>query len=34
MTTLVFVHGWSVSNTSTYAQMPQQLQQRAAAAGR
>lgn len=33
MTTLVFVHGWSVSNTSTYGQMPQQLQQRAAAAG-
>jgi hypothetical protein len=33
MTTLVFVHGWSVSNTSTYGQMPQQLQQQAAAAG-
>jgi hypothetical protein len=33
MTTLVFVHGWSVSNTSTYGQMPQQLQQRAAASG-
>ncbi|OOG56316.1 phospholipase [Rhodanobacter sp. C03] len=33
MTTLVFVHGWSVSNTSTYGQMPQQLQLRAAAAG-
>jgi hypothetical protein len=33
MATLVFVHGWSVSNTSTYGQMPQQLQQQAAAAG-
>jgi hypothetical protein len=33
MTTLVFVHGWSVTNTSTYGQMPQQLQQRAAATG-
>lgn len=33
MTTLVFVHGWSVSNTSTYGQMPQLLQQQAAAAG-
>jgi hypothetical protein len=33
MTTLVFVHGWSVSDTSTYGQMPQQLQQRAVAAG-
>ncbi|MFA6231793.1 MAG: phospholipase [Rhodanobacter sp.] len=33
MTTLVFVHGWSVSNTSTYGQLPQQLQQQAAAAG-
>ena len=33
MTTLVFVHGWSVSNTATYGRMPQQLQQRAAAAG-
>jgi hypothetical protein len=33
MTTLVFVHGWSVSNTSTYGQLPQQLQQSAAAAG-
>lgn len=33
MTTLVFVHGWSVSNTDTYGQMPQQLQQRAAASG-
>jgi len=33
MTTLVFVHGWSVTSTATYGQMPQQLQQRAAAAG-
>ena len=33
MTTLVFVHGWSVTNTSTYGQMPQQLQQQAVAAG-
>jgi hypothetical protein len=33
MTTLVFVHGWSVSNTSTYGQMPQQLQQQAASTG-
>ncbi|MDW2981572.1 phospholipase [Rhodanobacter sp. KK11] len=33
MTTLVFVHGWSVTNTSTYGQLPQQLQQQAAAAG-
>ncbi|MFC5526211.1 phospholipase [Rhodanobacter ginsengisoli] len=33
MTTLVFVHGWSVSNTSTYGQLPRQLQQQAAAAG-
>ncbi|PWK93059.1 phospholipase [Fulvimonas soli] len=33
MTTLVFVHGWSVTNTSTYGRMPQQLQQQAAAAG-
>jgi hypothetical protein len=33
MTTLVFVHGWSVTDTSTYGQMPQQLQQRAAADG-
>lgn len=33
MTTLVFVHGWSVTNTSTYGQMPQQLQERAAAGG-
>ena len=27
MTTLVFVHGWSVTSTSTYGQLPQQLQQ-------
>jgi hypothetical protein len=33
MTTLVFVHGWSVTDTSTYGHMPQQLQQRAAATG-
>jgi hypothetical protein len=33
MTILVFVHGWSVTNTSTYGSMPQQLQQAAAAAG-
>jgi hypothetical protein len=33
MTTLVFVHGWSVTDTSTYGQLPQQLQQHAAAAG-
>ncbi len=33
MTTLVFVHGWSVSNTDTYGRMPRQLQQSAAAAG-
>jgi len=33
MTTLVFVHGWSVTNTSTYGQLPQQLQQQAAVAG-
>jgi hypothetical protein len=33
MTTLVFVHGWSVTNTSTYGLLPQQLQQQATAAG-
>ncbi len=33
MTTLVFVHGWSVTNTATYGQMPEQLQQRATATG-
>jgi hypothetical protein len=33
MTTLVFVHGWSVTSTSTYGQLPQQVQQQASAAG-
>ena len=33
MTTLVFVHGWSVTNTSTYGSLPQRLQQQAAAQG-
>jgi hypothetical protein len=33
MTTLVFVHGWSVTNTSTYGLLPQTLQQQAANAG-
>lgn len=33
MTTLVFVHGWSVTSTSTYGRMPQQLQLAADAAG-
>ncbi|CAM5273423.1 phospholipase [Rhodanobacter lindaniclasticus] len=33
MTTLVFVHGWSVTSTATYGQMPQLLQAGAAAAG-
>ena len=33
MSTLVFVHGWSVTSTATYGQMPQRLQQRAAALG-
>ena len=33
MTTLVFVHGWSVTNTSTYGRLPRQLQQQAAGAG-
>ncbi|HXD36311.1 MAG TPA: phospholipase [Rhodanobacter sp.] len=33
MTTLVFVHGWSVTSTATYGQMPQQLQAHAAAGG-
>ena len=33
MTTLVFVHGWSVTNTSSYGQLPSQLKQQAAAAG-
>jgi hypothetical protein len=33
MTTLVFVHGWSVTTTSTYGALPQRLQQRAVAEG-
>lgn len=33
MATLVFVHGWSVTDTSTYGQMPARLQQAATAAG-
>ena len=33
MTTLVFVHGWSVTDTSTYGHMPEHLQQGAAAHG-
>jgi hypothetical protein len=33
MTTLAFVHGWSVTSTSTYGQLPQQLQLAAGAAG-
>lgn len=33
MATLVFVHGWSVTSTATYGQMPQRLQQQAAAQG-
>jgi hypothetical protein len=33
MSTLVFVHGWSVTNTSTYGQLPQALAVRAAQAG-
>lgn len=33
MTTLVFVHGWSVTHTSTYGALPQRLQQQAAAHG-
>ncbi|WP_266167914.1 phospholipase [Dyella subtropica] len=33
MTTLVFVHGWSVTNTSTYGALPQRLQQQAVASG-
>ena len=33
MTTLVFVHGWSVTNTSTYGALPARVQQQAAAAG-
>ena len=33
MPTLVFVHGWSATSTSTYGTLPQRVQQRAAAAG-
>ncbi len=33
MSTLVFVHGWSVTSTASYGQMPQRLQQQAAAQG-
>ncbi|WP_431636839.1 phospholipase [Dyella sp. KULCS107] len=33
MSTLVFVHGWSVTSTATYGQMPQRLQQQAATLG-
>jgi len=33
MTTLVFVHGWSVTNTSTYGALPARLQQQAAGLG-
>ncbi|TBR39075.1 MULTISPECIES: phospholipase [Dyella] len=33
MTSLVFVHGWSVTNTSTYGALPQRLQQQASATG-
>jgi len=33
MTTLVFVHGWSVTSTATYGALPQRLQQQAAAQG-
>ena len=33
MTTLVFVHGWSVTSTATYGALPRQLQQQAAAGG-
>ena len=33
MTTLVFVHGWSVTNTSTYGLLPRSLQREAANAG-
>ncbi|HET6554318.1 MAG TPA: phospholipase [Dyella sp.] len=33
MTTLVFVHGWSVTNTATYGALPLRLQQQAAAQG-
>jgi hypothetical protein len=33
MTTLVFLHGWSVTSTSTYGQLPAALAARASAAG-
>lgn len=33
MTTLVFVHGWSVTDTSTYGELPQRIRQQAQAAG-
>lgn len=33
MTTIVFVHGWSVTNTSTYGALPRRLQQQAATNG-
>jgi hypothetical protein len=33
MSTLVFVHGWSVTNTSTYGSLPEALRDRAAQAG-
>ena len=33
MTTLVFVHGWSVTSTATYGEMPQRVQQAASAGG-
>ena len=33
MTTLVFVHGWSVTDTSTYDQLPQRLQPQVSALG-
>ncbi|MEI7038046.1 phospholipase [Fulvimonas yonginensis] len=33
MTTVVFVHGWSVTSTATYGAMPQRVQEAASAAG-
>src|SRR3954470_20007300 len=33
MSTLVFVHGWSVTSTSTYGDLPAALRDRAAQAG-
>jgi hypothetical protein len=33
MTTLVFVHGWSVTDTTTYGSLPQRVQTQADAAG-